>query len=89
MKIVKKVFEYELPIKVQKEKDGYIATCPIWNACYVQGDTIDEVTAEITTVAQVLIDIYNEENLAIPLKKLNEQSVKEEFSFTLPVLVSA
>lgn len=88
MKTIKRVFEYELPIKVQKEKDGYSAFCPIWSDCYAQGDTVDEVTNEIVTVAQSLIDIYKEEDLTIPLKKLNEQSLKEKISFTLPVFVS-
>jgi len=34
------IFEYELPVTVEKGKDGYIATCPLWDACFAQGDTL-------------------------------------------------
>lgn len=89
MKTVKKVFAYELPVNIRKEKDGYYAFSPLWKDCYAQGDTIDEVSSEITTVAQSLIELYNEENLRIPLKKVEEKSVKPNISFTFPILVSA
>lgn len=89
MKSVKKIYEYELPVKIQKEKDGYYAVCPLWNDCYAQGDTIDEVSSEIGTVAQSLIDIYKEEGLSIPLRKIKESTSKQNISFTFPILVSA
>lgn len=89
MKTVKKIFEYELPVNIQKEKDGYYAVCSIWNDCYAQGDTIDEVSSEIASVAQSLIDIYKEEGLSIPLKKVKESTSKQNISFTFPILVSA
>lgn len=64
----KKVLEYELPIKIESQKEGgYLAKCPIWVNCYAQGDTMDEVILEITAVAQSLIDIYKEDGLKIPL----------------------
>lgn len=89
MKTIKKIYEYELPIKIQKEKDGYYAVCSIWSDCYAQGDTVDEVSSEIATVAQCLIDIYKEEGLSIPLKKIKESTSKQNISFTFPILVSA
>lgn len=89
MKTIKKVFEYELPIKIKKEKGGYFAYCPIWNDCYAQGDSIDEVSTEITAVAQTLIEIYKEENIMIPLKKLRERIVSEDNTLSLPILVTA
>ncbi len=64
------VLEYELPIKVEKNPGGgYVAKSPLWSDCYAQGDTLDEVTYEITSVAASLIELYKEEELKIPLKK--------------------
>lgn len=88
MKTIKKIFEYELPVNIRKENGGYYAVCPLWDDCYAQGDTIDEVSSEITTVAQSLIDIYREEGLAIPLKKIKESASKQNISFTFPILVT-
>lgn len=82
------VSEYELPIKIEPQKEGgYVARCTEWSNCYAQGDTIDEAVIEITGVAQAMIDIYREEGLKIPLKKQVEKSLAN--SFTVPVIVAA
>lgn len=68
LKQTKKVSEYELPIKLQPQKEGgYVVVCPKWSDCYAQGDTVDEAVLEITAVAQSLIELYKEEGLKIPL----------------------
>lgn len=82
------VFEYELPIKIEPQKEGgYVVICPQWEDCYAQGDTIDEAVLEITAVAQSLIELYKEEGLKIPLGLQKEKSVISPF--TLPVIVAA
>ncbi len=43
--------EYELPIIIHEEETGFLATCPVWQDCYAQGDTIEEVISEISNVA--------------------------------------
>lgn len=84
----RKVFEYELPIKIAPQKEGgYVVTCPLWKDCYAQGDTIDEAVLEITAVAQSLIELYKEESLKIPLKLQKEKGVTNPF--TVPVIVAA
>ena len=88
LKISHKVFEYELPIKIEpQKKGGFVATSPIWMDCYAQGDTIDEVVLEITAVAQSLIELYKEEGLKIPLKLQNKEGIAN--SFTVPIIVAA
>ena len=83
-----KVAEYELPIKIEPQKDGgFVVTCPVWPDCYAQGDTIEEATLEITAVAQSLIELYKEERLKIPLKTLKSKRVDNPLN--LPVIVSA
>lgn len=88
LKQTKKVSEYELPIKIEPQKEGgYVVICVKWPDCYAQGDTIDEAILEITGVAQSLIDLYKEEGLKIPLKKQKEKSTTS--SLTVPIIVAA
>lgn len=85
-----KVLQYELPIKVVPEKGGFYALCPIWKDCYAQGDTIDEVVQEAVAVASSLIEIYEEEDLKIPLKLSSKEEVSSKGAlFKMPVLVGA
>lgn len=88
LKQTTKVSEYELPIKIDPQKEGgYVVTCPKWSDCFAQGDTVDEAILEITAVAQSLIELYKEENLEVPLKKQKEKGVANPF--TVPVIVAA
>ena len=38
---------YNLPIIIEKDKDGYVAYCPELQGCYAQGDTYEEALASI------------------------------------------
>ena len=38
---------YTLPIVIEKDADGYFAQCPALQGCYTQGDTYEEVLANI------------------------------------------
>ena len=80
------VFEYELPVKVEKDPSGgFVAKSPVWSDCYAQGDSIDEVTNEIASVAASLIELYKEEGMRIPLKK----KASNKNTFKIPVYTSA
>lgn len=80
------IFEYKLPVVVEKEKDGYVATCPIWNACYAQGDMLEEAINEISYVASSLVEMYKEEGLSVPLelKETKKQKKSSAFFFNFP-----
>ncbi len=82
--------EYELPIIIHEEDEGFIATCPAWEDCYAQADTIEEVLSEISAVAASLIELYKEENMPVPLQ-LKSISKKAPGGFTLnfPLIVSS
>jgi len=81
-----KVQEFELPVKIDQDPSGgYVATSPIWQDCYAQGDSLDEAVNEIIAVASSLIELYKEEGLRIPLKS----SVSQKTTFTIPVLTSS
>lgn len=83
-----KVAEYELPANIEPQKEGgFVVTCPVWQDCYAQGDTIEEAILEITAVAQSLIELCKEEGLRIPLKP--QKTKRVDNSLNLPVIVSA
>lgn len=83
-----KVSQYELPLKIQPQKEGgYVVVCPIWSDCFAQGETVDEAVLEITAVAQSLIELYKEEGFKIPLKLASENRLENPLS--VPVIVSA
>jgi len=89
IKSLKKVFEYELLIKLVAQEDGsFVAISPAWKDCYAQGDTIDEAILEITAVAQTLIELYKEEGMEIPLK-LQSQKKTDSSSFSVPIFVTS
>ncbi len=60
------VQEHELPISIQEEEGGFVATCPIWEDCYAQGDTVEEALNEISYVASSLLTLYKEEGKKVP-----------------------
>lgn len=83
-----KVSQYELPVKIEpQEEGGFVATCPVWQDCYAQGETIDETVLEITAVAQSLIELYREEEKKIPLKLQKQRDISD--SLNIPVIVPA
>ena len=88
LKRSEKVFQYELPIKIEPQKEGgYLATCPVWKDCYAQGETIDEAVLEITAVTQSLIGLYKEEGLKIPLKFRNDQNTDN--TLLMPIITAS
>ena len=39
--------QYDFPIIIQQDKDGYLALCPELQGCYAQGETYEEVVNNI------------------------------------------
>jgi predicted RNase H-like HicB family nuclease len=38
---------YNLPIIIEKDENGYLAYCPELQGCYTQGDTYEEALANV------------------------------------------
>lgn len=82
------IFEYALPVTIEKDKDGYVATCPLWDACFAQGSSLEEAINEISYAASSLVELYREEGLAIPLELKETKKHKSSFSFNFPLIIS-
>ena len=48
------------PVIIEQEGDGYIVSCPIFEGCYSQGNTIDEALYNIKEAIELCRD--DEEN---------------------------
>jgi len=48
------------PVIIEQEGDGYIVSCPIFEGCYSQGNTIDEALHNIKEAIELCLD--DEEN---------------------------
>ena len=85
------VKKYSLPIEIRKEGKYFLASCSKWSDCYAQGNTIDEATSEMIAVAASLIDLYEDEGIKIPLRKLEEAvfPASHIYSFEIPVFATA
>jgi predicted RNase H-like HicB family nuclease len=88
VKQTKTVKAFQLPIEITREGDHFIAHCPRWKDCYAQGKSIDEATTEIIAVASSLIELYQEEELSIPLVQNKSSTTSAKISFDVPIFSS-
>ena len=44
------------PVIIEQEIDGYIVSCPIFEGCYSQGNTIDEALDNIKEAIELCLD---------------------------------
>ena len=46
-----------LPVDVEIDEDGiYIVSCPMFQACHADGETIDEALFELTKVVEMCLN---------------------------------
>jgi predicted RNase H-like HicB family nuclease len=47
---------YKVSIIIEKDEDGYYAYCPDLPGCQTQGDSLEEVTANIKEAVEVYLE---------------------------------
>ena len=47
---------YKLACVIEKDEDGYYGYCPELKSCHVQGDTYEEVMANLRDVIRLLVE---------------------------------
>ncbi len=53
-----------LPVLVEKDKDGFfVVECPLLQACYTQGKTLDEALENIHEVIELCLEEQKEETI--------------------------
>ena len=57
---------YQLPILIEKDEDGYFASCPDLQGCYTQGETYEEALKNIEDAIKLHLADRKDEIDAIP-----------------------
>ena len=59
---------YRISVVIEKDKDGYFAFSPDLQGCYTQGDTFEEVIANIKDAVRLHIEdrLENGEEIVLP-----------------------
>ena len=59
--------KYLLKVEVEPlEEGGYLATCAELQGCHAEGDTIAEALENVEDVARILLELRQEDGLALP-----------------------
>lgn len=61
--------QYDFPIIIERDDDGYFATCPELQGCYSQGDTYEEAISNIKDAINLHLQDRILEKEDIPLSK--------------------
>lgn len=58
-----------LPVLIEKDEEGYFASCPVLQGCYTQGDTYEEVLQNIQDAIHLHLEdrIANKVSLTMPI----------------------
>jgi len=60
---------YKVSTIIEKDDNGYYAYCPELEGCQSQGDTLEEVMANIKEAAELYLDTLSEDELKDVLSK--------------------
>ena len=52
--------KYTLPVLIEKDEDGYFASCPALQGCYSQGETYEEVLENIKDAIKLHLEDIKE-----------------------------
>ncbi|MEW6068380.1 MAG: type II toxin-antitoxin system HicB family antitoxin [Nitrospirota bacterium] len=72
---------YKVSIVIEKDEHGYYAYCPELEGCQSQGDSIEEVMANIKEAIELYLETLSEE-------EIKESLSKEILTTTLEVQVA-
>lgn len=61
--------QYNFPIILEQDDDGYFATCPELQGCYSQGDTYEEAVSNIKDAINLHLQDRIAEDEEIPKTK--------------------
>ena len=61
--------QYDFPIIIEQDNDGYFATCPELQGCYSQGNTYEEALDNIKDAITLHLQDRLEEKEDLPVPK--------------------
>ena len=60
---------YKVSVVIEKDEHGYYAYCPELEGCHTQGDTLEEVTANMKEAIGLYLETLSEDERIIYLSK--------------------
>jgi len=60
---------HKLTVVIEKDENGYYAFCPELEGCQTQGDTLDEVLANIKEAAELYLETLSDEEKTAALSQ--------------------
>jgi predicted RNase H-like HicB family nuclease len=60
---------YRVSVVIERDEHGYFAYSPELKGCYTQGDTLDEVMANVREAVALYVDTLSEEERASLLSR--------------------
>ncbi len=60
---------YKVSIVIEKDEHGYYAYCPELEGCQTQGDTVEEVMANIQEAVELYLETLSEDEIRVFLSK--------------------
>ncbi len=61
---------YVFPVMIEKDADGYFATCPSLHGCSTQGDSYEEALANIREAVEAYLESLQKHGEKIPRSEL-------------------
>lgn len=59
------------PVLLEKDEDGFVISCPLFDGCFTQGDTREEAIKNIKEVIEMCLE--EEENRELAEKYVNNE----------------
>lgn len=54
----------KFPVIIEKDEDGYVIECPLFDGCYTQGDSVDEAITNIKEVINMCLEEQENQEIA-------------------------
>lgn len=74
-----------LPVTLERNDDGFLASCPLIQGAFAEGDTIEEAIFNCLDVVKMILEYRDERGEPILKSNLEELQAKERVSFTIPI----
>lgn len=74
-----------LPVTLERNDDGYLASCPLIQGAFAEGDTIEEAIFNCLDVIKMILEYRDERGEPILKGSLEELKARERVSFTIPI----
>ncbi|HED03219.1 MAG TPA: hypothetical protein ENI60_00375 [Candidatus Fraserbacteria bacterium] len=74
-----------LPVTIERNDNGFLASCPLIQGAFAEGDTIEKALFNCLDVVKMILAYRDERGETILRGSSEELKGKEKVTFTIPV----